>query len=164
MGVTPLTPAQRAAVDALVDIGRLSPVPADSGRARAFMRQADDTLEDLPRLTKSQNCYNLGYDACHDVGEALLAAYGYRTAPSSGQHEVLGRFLSVVLDTPPGDRAAGHFDRLRRARNQQRYRATPVGQAEADLAAETARRLFAGAVARGITAQRTTPPEPKSAD
>jgi len=152
MGVAPLTPAQRAAAHALVTAGRLSQVPPDAGRAEAFMRQANDTLEDIPRLTKSQNRYNLAYDACHDVGEALLAAYGYRTANGVGQHEALGRFLRIVLDTPPGDRAASHFERLRRARNQQRYRAAPVGNAEAGLAAQAAQDLFAGAEARGITA------------
>ncbi|WP_291378496.1 hypothetical protein [Demequina sp.] len=152
MGVTPLSLAQRTAADSLVTAGRLSRVPPDLARAAAFMRQADDTLEDLPRLTKAQNRYNLAYDACHDVGEAIMAAYGYRTTNGAGQHEALGRFVRIVLDSPPGDRASGHYDRLRRARNQQRYRAAPIGSAEADLAVQTAQDLFDGAEARGITA------------
>jgi hypothetical protein len=151
MDVTPLSAQQRAAARALVQAGRLSQVPPDADRGAAFMRQADDILEDLPALTKSHNRYNLAYDACHDIGEALLAGYGYRTVNGVGQHEALGRFLRVVLDAPPGDRAAQHFDHLRRARNQQRYRAAPVGSAEADLATQTAQDLFDGAQARGIT-------------
>ncbi len=61
-----------------------------------------------------------------------------------------GRFLKAALDKPPGDRAAGHYDRLRRARNQQRYQAAPVGRAEADLASQTAQALFDAAIARGL--------------
>lgn len=150
MDVTPLTLAQQAAVDSLVASGRLAVVPPDATRAQAFIRQASDALEDLPRLTKSQTSYNLAYDACHDVGEALLAAYGYRTTNGFGQHEALGRFLQATQDSPPGDRAAAHYDRLRRARNQQRYQAAPVGRAEADLASQTARDLFDAATDRGL--------------
>ena len=75
MAVTPLTPAQRTAVGALVASGWLAVVPPDISRAQAFIRQADDALEDVPRLTtKTQTQYNLAYDACHDVGEASQAA------------------------------------------------------------------------------------------
>lgn len=79
-----------------------------------------------------------------------MAAYGYRTTNGPGQHEALGQFLKATLDSPPGDRAAGHYDRLRRARNQQRYHAAPVGRAEADLASQTAQELFDAAMARGL--------------
>ncbi len=150
MAVTPLTPAQQAAVDALVASGRLAVVPPDATRAQAFIRQASDALEDIPRLAKTQTRYNLAYDVCHDVGEALLAAYGYRTTNGVGQHDALGRFLTATLDSPPGEKAAGHYDRLRRARNQQRYQAAPVGRAEADLASQTAEDLFDAATDRGV--------------
>jgi len=150
MGVTPLTAIQRVEVDALVSSGRLAVVPQDFARAQAFTRQASDALDDISRLTQSHTRYNLAYDACHDVGEALLATYGYRTINGPGQHEALGRFLRATLDSPPGDRAAGHFDRLRRARNQQRYQASHVGRAEADIALQTARDLLASAVALGV--------------
>ena len=79
MALTPFTPAQRQAVDSLVAQGRIAVVPADGVRAETFMRQAADVIADLPHLTRPQNQYNLAYDACHDVGEALMAGYGYRT-------------------------------------------------------------------------------------
>ena len=80
----------------------------------------------------------------------LLAGYGYRTGNGAGQHEAVGRFLRIVLDSPPGAREAQRFDRLRRIRNRQRYDAGPVGEAEAGLAVDTARGLFAALVARGL--------------
>lgn len=107
-------------------------------------------IDDLPNLVKPQNRYNLAYDACHDVGEAMLAAYGYRTHTGTGQHEAIGRFLRAVFDRPPADRDARRFDQLRRARNRQRYDARPVSEAEADFAVETANALVAAAVARGL--------------
>lgn len=55
------------------------------------------------------------------------------------------------LDTVPADSAAQQFDRLRRARNQDRHEARPVGAAAADKAERVARELFAAAVARGVT-------------
>jgi len=107
------------------------------------MRQAQERLEQLPLLTSVV--------ARYDVGEALLAAYGFRTTNSPGQHEALGRHLRAVLDKPPADQAAGAFDRLRRARNQDRYEAKPVGAAAAEKAERVARELFDAAVARGVT-------------
>ena len=125
MALTALTPVQRRAVDELVARGRLAAVPADLAKARTFMRQAQDVIDDLPHLTKPQNRYNLAYDACHDVGEAILAAHGHRTLSGPGQHEAIGRFLRAVIDKPPGDQDARRFDLLRRSRNQQRYDARP---------------------------------------
>ena len=90
------------------------------------------------------------YDACHDIGEALLAAYGYRTVNGPGQHEVLGRFLRAVFDHPPGQRAAQRFEQLRRSRNQQRYAARPVGSADAQVATQAAAELRAAAQAQGL--------------
>lgn len=150
MEVKDLTPEQQQSVDDLVAKGRIATVPADRAKALIFMRQAQDAIADLPNLTRQQNRYNLAYDACHDVGEAVLAAYGYRTLSGPGQHEAIGRFLRAVIDGPPGDNDARRFDQLRRSRNQQRYDARPVGEAEAELAARTAVALFAAAVARGV--------------
>ncbi len=150
MALTPLSASQLHAVAALVSKGRLVVVPADLAKAKIFMQQASDVITDLPHLSKPQNRYNLAYDACHDIGEALLAAHGYRTLSGPGQHEAIGRFLCAVIDRPPGDEDARRFDMLRRARNQQRYDARPVGAAEATLAAQTAVALFAAAVARGV--------------
>ena len=75
-----LTDAQQQAVDVLVSSGRLSVVPADVERARAFIGHAEDPIADLPHLTRTPNRYNLAYDACHDLGEALLAGLAADTA------------------------------------------------------------------------------------
>jgi len=75
-------------------------------------------LADLPHVRHAQNSYNLAYDAAHDVGEAMLAAYGCRTAHGPGQHDALGRFLAAVFDTPPENAASRHYDRMRRDRNR----------------------------------------------
>lgn len=48
------------------------------------------------------------------------------------------RFLRIVVDTPPHDADARHFDRMRRARNQMHYEARPVSSADADKAEPTA--------------------------
>lgn len=151
MAVTPLTRVQQATVVALVESRRIEIVPADAARARSFMRQAEERLEQLPLLTSVVVRYGVAYDACHDTGEALLAAYGFRTTNGPGQHEALGRYLRGVLDHPPADRAAREFDRLRRARNQDRYEAKPVGAAVTDKAEQVAWTLFDAAVARGIS-------------
>lgn len=150
MAVTPLTLAQQQAVDALVTARRIEKVTTDPARASAFLSAATERLGQLPLLTSVIVKYDLAYDAAHDVGEALLAAHGYRTRNGSGQHAALGRFLRAVLDEPPGDLAARRFDRLRRARNQSHYNARPVGAAEAELAEGTAYELIQAAVERGV--------------
>jgi hypothetical protein len=150
VGLTPLTETQQNAVDVLVGARRIERVAPDAARARAFLDAAADRLSQLPLLTSVGVKYDIAYDAAHDLGEALLSAYGYRTRNGPGQHEALGRFLRAVLDTPPGDRAARRFDRLRRARNQSHYDAIPVGSAEATLAESTATELRSAVVARGV--------------
>lgn len=136
---------------ALVEARRLDAVLADGSRASSFMQQAEDRLGQLPLLTSPAVRYGIAYDAAHDIGEALLAAYGFRTTNGPGQHEALGRYLRAVIDKPPADKAAQQFDRLRRARNQDRYQAKPVGAASADQAEQVARELFDAVVARGVT-------------
>lgn len=151
MALTPLSPLQQTAINELVAQSRLAEVPPDPNRASSFTQQAEDAIADLPHLTKAQNRYTLAYDACHDLGEAVLAAYGYRTLSGPGQHETIGRFLRAVLSSPPGQEEAQHFERLRRSRNQLRYSARPVGEGEAQLAVETATGLLHAIVQRGIT-------------
>ncbi len=102
-------------------------MPAGVARATSFLRQAEERLNQLPLLTSVVVEYGIAYDACHDTGEALLAAYGFRTTNGPGQHEALGRYLRAVFDKPPAEKVAREFDRLRRARNQDRYEAKPVG-------------------------------------
>ncbi len=146
------TRVQQATVIALVEARRLDVVPADAARATSFLRQAEERLRQLPLLTSAVVRYGIAYDACHDTGEALLAAYGFRTTNGPGQHEALGRYLRAILDKPPADKAAREFDRLRRARNQDRYEAKPVGAAATEKAEQVARTLFDAAVTRGIPA------------
>ncbi|MDN5820424.1 MAG: hypothetical protein L0H74_07325 [Brachybacterium sp.] len=150
MALTPLDTAQSQAVSALVTARRLEQVPVDLQRAELFLEKARRRLDDLGNLTWAESRYNLTYDAAHDVGEALLAAYGYRTTNGPGQHEALGRFLKAVLTTPPGQSGARRFDQMRRSRNQQRYEARSVGEADADVASTAARALYDGAAARGV--------------
>lgn len=86
------------------------------------------------------------------MGEAILAAHGYRTLSGPGQHEAIGLFLRAVIDQPPGDQDARRFEQLRRSRNRQRYDARPVSDAEAALAAQTAVALLDAVLARGVPA------------
>lgn len=79
MALIPLTRVQQAVVIALVESRRLDAVPPDLARATSFLRQAQERLEQLPLLTSITVRYGVAYDACHDTGEALLAAYGFRT-------------------------------------------------------------------------------------
>ena len=150
MALTPLSRVQQPTVLALVESRLQDVVRADLARAASLLRQAEERLNQLPLLTSVVVKYGIAYDACHDTGEALLAAYGFRTTNGAGQHEVLGRYLRAVLDKPPADRAAREFDRLRRARNQDRYEAKPVGAAATDKAEQVARTLFDAALAKGL--------------
>ena len=150
MAMIPLTRVQMATVVTLVQAGRLDVVPADEIRATTFLQRADERLSQLSLLTSVTVRYDLAYDAAHDIGEALLAAYGYRTANGPGQHDALGRYLRTILDKPPGDKAARSFDRLRRKRNQNHYEAATVGAADAASAEQVARDLYGAATGRGI--------------
>lgn len=150
MALIPFTRVQQTMVLALVEARRLGIVAADLARASSFLRQAEERLDQLPLLTSAVVKYGIAYDACHDTGEALLAAYGFRTISGAGQHEALGRYLRAVFDEPPVDRAAREFDRLRRARNQGRYEAKPVGVAATEKAEQVARTLFDATLARGL--------------
>lgn len=87
MAVIALTSAQQTAVGALVAGGRVAVVPVDLVRAGPFVRHAQEAIVDLPNLTRVQNRYNLAYDACHDLGEALWRARGshdQRAGPTRG--------------------------------------------------------------------------------
>lgn len=143
MSLTPLTRDQQSAVDMLVRTRRIESVPADPRRCQQFLRQAGEALVDVGNVTRTQNRYNLAYDAAHDVGEAMLAAYGYRTRRGPGQHDALGRFLAAILDTPPESAAARHYDQMRQERNQQRYDARPITAAAATAAVQSATALHA---------------------
>ncbi len=146
-----LPAGQRRAVEAFVGSGRLRVVPADADRTSDFLAQADERLSQLPLLTSAPVKTGIAYDAAHDVGEAFLAWFGYATTNGPGQHAAVGEFLTVILDSPPAHAAAAAmFDQARRARNQQNYRANPVGSAQASVVEQMARTLRAAASSRGL--------------
>ena len=97
MAVIPLTDLQQQSIDALVRAGRLEPVPVDLQRCASFLSQAAAALGDLPNVRHPQNTYNLAYDAAHDVGEAMLAAYGYRTMRGAGQQMGTATAYGIAL-------------------------------------------------------------------
>lgn len=151
MSLTPLRPTQQAAVLALEQSGRIRQVPVDSQRARSFLEVADERLGELASISSAVVKHGIAYDVAHDVGEAFLAAYGYATVNGAGQHAAIGDFLVAVIDAPPADAAAANgFDRARRSRNQQNYRATPVGASQAASVEQVARTLRAAAATRGV--------------
>ena len=148
MAVVPLTPAQRKAVDGLVASGALRRVVPDEAQAAAFLAGAEAALADVPNVTRVENMYDLAYKAAHDVGEAMLAAYGYKTAFGPGAHGRLGAFLAAAFDTPPPQDAAAHFEVMRTDRNANHYRARPVTRAAAVEAALAATTLYEAALTR----------------
>lgn len=137
-----LSPDQQAQLSDLVAAHRLRACPVDQPKARRFLSQAADALAELPRIRASAVRADTAYNAAHDVGEALLASYGYRTASSAGHHSAVGAFLAVVLSGTPAQQAARDFNILRDARNQLRYQAKPIGVAQAAFAAATAATLL----------------------
>jgi len=146
-----LKAAQLSAVETLVAQGRLRAVPFDERRAFGFLEQAEDRLGQLELLTSEAVKTGIAYDAAHDIGEALLAWYGYATTNGPGQHAVIGLFLEAVLDTPPEHAAAAAmFDQARRARNQQNYQANSTGSAQAIAVERMARTLLAAVKGRGL--------------
>lgn len=150
MVLKPLTTEQSHAVESLVTARRLESVVADPDRASTFLFKARHRLAEVDKLTWAEGRYNFAYDAAHDIGEALLAAYGLRTTNGPGQHEAIGRFLKALMTGPPGQAGARRFDQMRRARNQQRYDAKEVGEADAQMAVKAAASLYRGAVAQGL--------------
>lgn len=151
MSLTPLAPAQQSSVQDLVTKGRLRTVPADARAAANFLGIADVRLGELGSITSPVVRYSVAYDAAHDVGSAFLAAHGYSPGGGMGQHVVIGDFLEIVLDAPPGDaRAASVFDQARRARNNQNYRGVTVGAKEAEAIVAIAHTLRNAASTRGV--------------
>ena len=150
MVVKALTAAQRQSLADLVAGRRIEAVPVDSSRAAAFLASAAERISQLPLLTSPAVSFDVAYDAAHDVGEAILAAYGFRTTNGPGQHEAVGRLLKAVIDSPPHHAAASEFDRLRRLRNQGHYGAAPRSAADAAKAKQIAEALYSAGVACGV--------------
>ena len=95
MALTPLSGDQEVAIARLVSTHRIERVPADLDRASTFLEQAESTLADIDNVTIAQNKYSLAYNAGHAAGQALLAAYGYRTTNQAGHHAALIRFMGL---------------------------------------------------------------------
>lgn len=150
MSVRALTKEQQAAVAALIASGALQVVPPDLAKAERFLDQAAAAVGEVAGLKVASVIYEIAYNAAHDVGEAMLAAYGFRTTSGAGQHVAVGQFLEALFDGPPGHASARRYDQIRSARNGLRYRAQPVGQATADLALDVVRGLMAGADAQRV--------------
>jgi hypothetical protein len=136
----PLTTSQQAALDALVTANRLRTVPVDLMRAELFLASADECLSDVQAFAlKPKSRHRLCYDAAHDVVEAFMAAYGYRTTSGPGQHQALGEAIVALLDAPPAvAQVAMRFDGLRQARNSDHYTAAPITEAGARAAEDVA--------------------------
>lgn len=137
-----LTEEQAAAVASLVSANRITRVPLDIGKARRFVTMASEALSEIANLSNQSVRYDIAYNAAHDIGEALLAAFGYRTSSGAGQHAAVGLFLEAICIGTDAADAAKRFDRLRNTRNQLRYAAKPIGKAQSDLATTTAASLL----------------------
>ena len=137
-----LTPAQRKKLDGLINSGRIRQVPVDLAKADRFIAQSRDALTELPSIKNPQLRYDGGYNAAHDVGEALMAAHGYTTSNGPGQHVTLGEVLLILFDGTPAREAAEDYEGLRISRNQMRYIANPIGASTADAAVRCAEDLL----------------------
>lgn len=150
MSVVALTRRQRDGVADLVRAGRIEALGggADEVRARSFIANAQAAVSDLKAVTTQVVKHDLAYSVMHDVGEATLAAYGYRTTRGEGQHEAVAQFLAAIFDRPPPSEAAAHVEVVRRKRNDRYYRAYEPSSAEAQIATEYAQVLLHAASER----------------
>ena len=150
MSIAPLSAAQAAAVRSLAQSKRLRAITAggDERRARSFLHHAEEAYANIANISGDLVKHDLAYAVMHDVGEAMLAAYGFRTAPGIGQHDAVARFLAAIFDSPPPSEAASRVDDARRNRNDRYYRAHTPSAAETKLAVEDAAILLTAAKAR----------------
>ena len=141
-----LTEEQAAGVAALLSANRITRVAADISKAQRFVHMAGEALNEIANLSIPAVHYDIAYNAAHDIGEALLAAFGYRTSSGAGQHAAVALFLEAVCTGTDAADAAKRVDGLRNTRNQLRYAASPIGRSQADLAATTASSLLSYAL------------------
>lgn len=137
-----LTTSQLVKLTVAVNGNSLSIVPKDLAKAQSFLDQASEGLNELTKINANSVRHNIAYSIAHDVGEALLAAYGYRTTSGQGQHAVIGEFLEIILVGSPAQSAAADFNVLREGRNALQYQARPIGKLQADFACLTAQTLL----------------------
>lgn len=148
----PLSATQQAALDVLLAAGRLTRVSPDVAKAKRFLASATVGLADIAAAETrlgARSRHRLAYDAAHDAVEALLAAYGYRTASGPGAHQALAAAVEAILDTPPDvAAAAASYDPLRQKRNGDHDKAEVITTAEADRAVRISELIHAAAHAR----------------
>lgn len=137
-----LIPIQQEELAKLISSNRIRRVPLDLAKADRFIVQSRDALSELPSIQNAQLRYDGAYNAAHDVSEALMTAYGYRTANGQGQHVTLGEVLSILFDGTPAKDAAEEYEGMRISRNQMRYIANPIGESTADAAVRCAEELL----------------------
>lgn len=119
-------------------------MPTDFNKAQLFLDLAVEAITELPNISASSLRYDTAYNIAHNVGEALLAAYGYRTASGPGQHIAVGEFLEIILIGGMTQSAASDFNALREGRNALHYQGKPIGKLQADFACATAQTLLNG--------------------
>lgn len=66
MGLKPLTREQYVKLNGLVSQRKILTVPADVGRAEAFIVKASRRLEEVDKLSWPEGRYNYAYDAAHE--------------------------------------------------------------------------------------------------
>lgn len=137
-----LKASQIANLEIVVKVDRLIRVPIDLVKAQLFLDQAKEAMSELNKITTNNVRYDISYNIAHDVGEALLAAYGFRTASGQGQHAAVGEFMEIILVGGPAESAAVDFNTLREGRNSLRYQAKPIGRLQAGFAFMTAQTLL----------------------
>jgi hypothetical protein len=138
----PLTDVQLFEITKMIKNGRIRVESVDMAKATRFILQTTEAMAELNSMKVAHMKYDAAYNAGHDVGEALFAAYGYRPGGGEGQHVALGQFMTIIFDQSAAAQAAIDFDSIRQARNALRYRANPISSIEADFAAEVANLLL----------------------
>ncbi len=128
----------------VVKANRLSRVSPDLNKAETFLGLAIEAITELPNMKANSIRYDTAYNIAHNAGEALLAAYGYRTVSGPGQHMAVGEFLEIVLIGGAVQSAASDFNALREGRNALHYQGKPIGKLQADFACTTAHALING--------------------
>ena len=129
-----LTVEQAERLQSLVIRKRLRVVPIDPNKAERFLDQAHEALREISKIEGAKLKHGIAYDVAHDVGEALIAAYGYATTNGSGQHQTIGEVIAIVFLGTEGEGQSEVFEQIREERNQIRYRSSSIGLAQAESA------------------------------
>jgi len=139
----PLNAHHLEGITALIGNRKISRIPIDLQKAERFIFQASQAVAELPALRIVQMKFDCAYNVIHDLGEATLAAYGFRTSNGVGQH-VVGDFLVLLTTGGPYSTYAEDISMYRNFRNQIRYSGNPIGSIQAAEAVIAAQELFNG--------------------